>query len=845
MISIYVNDSQLVLGRNTTLTVEFNNALFANPDVDGDISFSFSLPVEGNERLLGFPNMPQCGGARKLPCTVYCNGNFSWNGQLVVQKASFNTLSAALVINPYPDGFGKRMMTENEDNEIEISDSLSAHDTAWAQFLAASIHNQDVKFAPFFNADGYGSDNDNWGFWKGSMRRKVVNELFFDGGGNLIDSVRNPFSKANNSHFDLQKYDGKDEETGEMRYSKYTEHNQLAFCPQIRIAKVFEIWCRNAGYSLVNHLGEDLNKTFMQSQRSLDGTKAQYVNDEEVIIETQAKTYVTNGFHWCESYYLNGQSQDCYVHDGEVWLPVTGTWELSVEGIFDPDMKEEIQSPNDYAKLKKVMLYAYDGTGQVNIDDIVAGIENVLYVNEIEKTGSFSIEKKIVVNHTFTDEGIRFLLCCNVEYHCFEQNYMTGELVEQILTKWQKVENVRMKIVFRLLGADTVQRGLNIFRRRFRIVETLPEVTNAAFLKAMMETMGLCYFVSNKTKRVEIVPFAMLRNAGSLDLTNWELTRETDLQTPEETLQTFRLKPLKDENYNEDLRLTDMGGNDLPDPYTKHKHLVLLTKTNTLYRAETEEDEEENWIEKWEEYSGNPDKLETGNGEEQNCEPGVSIPHQRFTGTSENDDFLTGIQVIGEAMLNMFLMAGHPMEMAEIIRKVWEKMITNNSDPQNNEHDTATNELPQFMVADFVISSDIYNPGEKNSDIILTQYRGLRKREYFMNENGGYVWNEVMLPVWNGEFSLTAKGENSLGEKYVKPVLELANHKTITYKLRLPVNMMQPVEDLLRPSDLPPERQTRFIVIRNVKTVPKKITFQIDNDRDDTVLCQIEAVKVY
>ncbi len=107
------------------------------------------------------------------------------------------------------------------------------------------------------------------------------------------------------------------------------------------------------------------------------------------------------------------------------------------------------------------------------------------------------------------------------------------------------------------------------------------------------------------------------------------------------------------------------------------------------------------------------------------------------------------------------------------------------------------------------------------------------------------MWNEVMLPVWNKEFSLTAKGENSLGEKYVKPVLELANHKTITYKLRLPANMMQPVEDLLRPSELPPDRQTRFIVIRNVKTVPKKITFQIDNSIDDTVLCKIEAMKVY
>ena len=74
------------------------------------------------------------------------------------------------------------------------------------------------------------------------------------------------------------------------------------------------------------------------------------------------------------------------------------------------------------------------------------------------------------------------------------------------------------------------------------------------------------------------------------------------------------------------------------------------------------------------------------------------------------------------------------------------------------------------MVAGFTISSDIYNSGEKPSDIILTQYRGLRKRDY-SHDGGSHVWNEVMLPVWNGEFSLTARGTNSLGEKYVKPVL--------------------------------------------------------------------------
>lgn len=790
MIHIYIKGQEVVIGRNITMTVELNNALFANPDVEGDVSFTFTLPVKGNERLLGFPNMPQCAGTKKLPCTIYCNSNFSWNGQLVVQKASHNTLSAALIINPYPDGFGKRSLNKNEDDEIVISSSMQTHDTAWAHFLAASIHDPDLKFAPFFNTDGYGSDNDSWGYWNGYARRKVVNELFFDGNGNLIESDGLPFSMTNNRSFNVREADGTNEETGETVWKTYIETNQLAFCPQIRISRIFNIWCRNAGYAFINHLGDDLNKTFTQSQRSLDATQSQFGIEPGLTITSH-----------------NGQTEMPYVHDGAVWPPYSGWWEFYMECDYSM-VKFQIQNPieasnpaDTIAKLRwpiKIFLYM----GSCNANELGNGqCENgsILYETEINNTGSTIYFKNDKIRITTADEGLKYAMVAQYQYY-EREGYGGGYYseYEYKYTLWQHVSDIDMNIAFRFISPDQKQAGFNIFRNRFRIAETLPDVTNSAFLKTMTEAMGLCYFVSGKTKKVEIVPYAMLRNAGSINLTDWELTRETDVQPPEETLQSYRLKPLKDEEYNEELRLADTDGNNLPDAYANHEHLTLLTKTNTLYRASMQEHEDMNWVEAWEEYSGNPDKLEIGSGEEQNREPGVRIPHQRFVGSGRV----------------------HPGT------------------------DTDTGETPQLMVADFTICSDLYNTEEKPSEIILTQYRGLRKREY-NSQYGHNIWNEVMLPVWNGEFSLTAKGENSLGEKYVKPVLELANHKTITYKLRLPTGMMQPVEDLLRPSDLPPERQTRFIVIRNVKTVPKKITFQIDNDRDDTVLCQIEAVKVY
>ena len=791
MIRIVTDGQDLVLNHSTTMTVELNNAIFVSPDVEGDISFTFTLPAEGNRRPLGFPDKPQCEAPHEVPCSVYCNGNFNWNGKLIIQKASKDTISVAIIINPYPGGYGKRQLEENEDTEIVISKSLSVHSVAWKKFLAASINKPDVKFAPFFNGEGYGSDNEDWGFWHGQSRRKVVNELFFDSSGNMIESESLPFSQAHNKTFDVSENGESGQEAQE--YTSYTEKNQLAFCPQIRIARILEILCRNAGYYFINHLGEDLNSTFLQSQKSLDGTAAQFEQGNPVIRGDSGETTLPNNMGYpVRGVYMmpvDTYSEE-HIIEGKTNLPVSGWWNFTVNldcivqrepGFWYADWEE-------YVRVSVCLV-----NGNRTYEELTTG-EDVIQewdfkLSEVKvsrKKGKCRAKMAMTQKLHLESEnatGLRFYICA---YH-----YNTKDIFN--------IVSYRMTMEAVEISADTEQSGFNIFRSRFSIPEILPDISNASLLKTMLETMGLCYFISGKTKRIEIVPYAMLHEAGSLDLTEYELTRETETETPEETLRTFRLKPMKDESYNENLRAPDVRGNHLPDAYSNHERLVLLTKTNTLYRAAVQEHEDLNWVEGWEEHSGNPDRLEVGGGEEENREPSVSIPHQRFVG---------GGRV-------------HP------------------------ETDTATGETPQLMVADFTISSDIYNISEKPSDLILTQYRGLRKRAYISTATDGYVWNAVMLPVWNNEFSLTAKGENSLGEKYIKPVLELLGHKTITYKLRLPANMMQQVENLLRPSELPPERQTRFIVIRNVKTVPKKITFQIDNSIDDTVLCQIEAVKVY
>ena len=765
MIRLLVNGhgQQLNLSPNSSITVEINNALFASPDIEGDISFSFTLPVEGNEMVLEFTHLPQTGKMKKLPCQVYCNGGFNWSGQLVLQKSSREKITAALVINPYPEGFGKAKLTDNHDEEVVISQSREYHNQAWEDFLAASIDNQDVKFAPFFNEEGYGNENEDYGHWYGISRKKIVNAIFFNQDGTLIDAAGSLFSKAHNERIELD--DGDD--------SVHIEMNQLAFCPQIRIARILETWCQNAGYKFINHLGEDFNKTYLQSMKSLDGTMAQYEMSETVLA---ANANVTLNSQYNHYYKLEGDSP--YLQNGMIDFPSSGWWRMSVAVRFklavDPGIVYFVVMTENASEI--------DGGGVISQNAMICKRQsNRVYTAE----GSFNI----YLPSTAVASPVKMI--------CRDADGSPVSLIDWETASYE--QDLGFYVTVRQISSDQEQLGFNIFRSKFRIPELLPDISNASFIKATLETMGLCYFVSAKTKTIEIVPYAKLKKAKSLDLSDYELTRETETSEPKEILQSFRLKPLKDAEYNEDLRLDDVDAK-LPDAYSHHEHLVLRTQTNTLYRAELKETESESsWEEGWEEYSGNPDRLEIGEGDEEKREPSVLIPHQRLFSMSRR----------------------HP------------------------DTDTQSGQTPQLMVADFTICSDLYNTAEMPNDILLTQYRGFRQRRWEGSTEYRNSCNEVMLPVWNNEFSLTAKGENSLGEKYIKPVLELHGHKTITYKLRLPANMMQPVENLLRPSELESERQTRFIVIRNVKTVPKKITFQIDNSIDDTVLCQIEAVKVY
>lgn len=778
MIEIIIQNEKVTLPEKLSINIDIHNALFSSDEIEGDVMYSFDLPVEGNERILSFVHLPQCSSRKSYECAVKIDGVVHFRGKMILQKSSDTKISAAVIINPYPESFADRSLKENNSDYYTIATTPSTHNGAWRAFISEMVANHNVKFAPFFNAEAYGSNNEDYGFWKGVARDKVVNAIVYDSDGNIINSIT-PFSQAENKMFDLTKDDGLDAE-GEPVVSQYIERNQLCFAPQIRLSHILQIFCNNAGYEFVNHLGEELDNIFVQGVKALDATMAQYENmEDDFRIVTTASEVIDNSWMYCNSFWLDGQSQDLYVHNGKVWLPSSGWWLFSIESEFTH--VAEYNPNNPFASVPDywVDLYIYSGT--YTVEELVAG--QVVPVLKIRtrmgrETKAAAIEEAVYIPENFTNVGLKFL-------------YVRKKKNQD---KKVAVEGSVNNITVRRLGQDSQQCGFNIFRKGFTVAECCPDITNADFIKTCLAALGLCYFVSGTTRRIEVVPYSQIKKfAMSIDLTEYVIHPETEVKHQENSRQKFILKPILNQPVEENLRVPD-AEEILPDPYVFHGKIIFRRSTNTFYRAEkVETDEGNGWSEEWAEYSGNNIPLEIGdeNAKEKRIEPSVVVPHLRETGFTE-------------------ISSG---------RKI------------------------MYAVGDFELESDIYNL-EKSTQMILTYHRGLRDVKYDKLGEDPECVTEVMCPSLEGEFSIKTSGENSLGELYVAPVLELNSHREISYKMRLPINKLQMVEELLRPNVNPVVYQTRFIVINNVKSVPKSIQFQIDSSTSD-VLCQIDAVTVY
>ncbi len=218
-----------------------------------------------------------------------------------------------------------------------------------------------------------------------------------------------------------------------------------------------------------------------------------------------------------------------------------------------------------------------------------------------------------------------------------------------------------------------------------------------------------------------------------------------------------------------------------------------MENENQYRKAEREGNAISNWVFRWNPQSGANQTLEVGNGNEENVTPSLKVPVMKVTDTgTSSTEFILQIEQAG--------------------------------------------------------CSPLFETGNTGFGMVLETYLGNRKLN---NPQVNDIYFEVAQPTCYdrdgqdvGGVSLTVDGENSVGQRWVKPWLSLlAKYEKVKCRFQLPLAMFISLWRLLKPQDESAESQTRWLMVGNVKSLPVKITFQF-TEGGDTVIADVEAAKL-
>lgn len=790
-IRIIVNGKDLVLRSDTTLSMEMNNALFADDAIEGDVVYQFEVPVAGNEVTLGFSHLPYTRNSRRFDCTVLIGGVNMISGRLVVQDVTATAFQVAVLFNPYPDGFGNKMLNSCTSEEFVISDNLTKHKDNWKEFLKKSLsEGSDVKFSPFINEEAYGDDNAGFGMWHGRSVEKLVNRLFWQFENSLVEHrTLKPFVELFCDEYVFTNEESKD---------VTKEWNQFSWCPQIRVSAALAMLVAESGYCFVDHINDELKRVFLQGAKALDGSKTDYDNVKGVRLQAVS---VPAGYkdRWGNSIrggFFTATEAGCSNDDDMLKESYSGNDAYGIKFPYAGQYRVRI-SATFFSAHKSKLYFAVMPAGIVS-----RTLDDALYYKDLStrlvdqrndrdkrKTGNpydsatpYKIDEEFEV--TIPSTATTPLYYVNLYYrlnggdNVFDVQYSLDD-------KSKDRDHAELEIESLDLEKGL---GLNIFANKYRLADLMPKVSNSAFLTTMMRTLGLCYFADNKSRQIELISLPEMMKAGSLDLSSYVLTRETELAMPEMKKYGVSLDSLESADIDADVYI---GEYDtfwrLPDPKKHLNKKAFVRNLNAYYAAVQVEDKDSSWRVEWQRCSGNNRKMTVGSGEESEKKLDAIIPWQETR-------FFTVLRD-GVIIANM--------------------------------------NIP------FRMQSSIYPADETSDKVFLMYYRG----PISFNDHSAYkaFKFEDMRPVVPGEFSLTTTGENSLGEKYIKPWMKLNyTARTVTYKLRVPVLKALEIMRLIQPQRELPANQVRFVMVDNVKSVPKKITFEA-SVTSDMLLCEIEA----
>ena len=801
MIDIKINGKSLVLYHNTTLLIELNNSLFASDVITGDVTYTFEIPVKGNEDAFSFSHDVHALRGKRYDCSILFSGVQFVSGVLVIQKVARYSVEVGVICNNLPKGWADKSVREDINEIVEIASangSLYQHKYAWKRFLSGSLDPASgIKFGLIRNDENYGADNEDFGYWNGGSMIPLVNRLFLYN-GEPVENIDKPLMHLfNDAHF----------------FNEELEMNQMAFCPQFRLVEVLRKVFLSAGYRVVGDFfkDEDISKVFLQSPVALDGDTYQYVNSlsasaiwtpDEDDPRFTSIVYVrfSSGFnqiHWLYSvpsganwsgnrleepfsYILEDGTHYC---PAPAFVPFSGSNIVDSIGRFVPPVEGvyrvsfSIRIPLFYFKSSSVVarmpgaVLLCKGHYPLTLTDgcVVCSKE---YDNLLDRDSALSGEFVLPVTSAEITAGDRYGLMVV---------YIAEGNVVFAVPPGPSILDIA------LFEHSTVP-GLNIFAKSFSLGQCLPDMTNSAFLNAIRKAFGVAFFTDKSTNTVELSTASQIVNTESLNLTDYVLNNETSVTvTPTACTFSYGIMESSPDPDQSTLLPPVQSVSELPDAFANVDKYCFVRDSNGYWHSEKEEDESTCWRYVWRKAYGNDNFLQAGDPD------------------GDAKDLSTAAIV--------------PMQCEYALKSA----------------DGSKSLIPDIP---FRIESPMFGK-EKGSDLIFLYYRG---RERYLYRKTGRIYEfESMLPVSESGFSIRTEGSSSSGELFIRPWLDVVSSSDIfKYQFRLPLLKALEVLGLFRPAI--GVHAARWIIVDNVRTMPRKVTLEISNSCD-TILCEIESVR--
>jgi len=794
MLSIRVNNKEIYIKKGTSIQMEVNNAVFSTDEIPGEIIYTFDVPAQPNDKIFNYARFVYVKKIKRFGAEILVGGIPVANGDLYIQQATKTSYSLGLVVNPFPPGWTEKKLNETDHGEIVISKNSTEHQDKWREFLKNSLkENADIKFPLFIDENFYGGKNPDFGFVDGkqaalypygnrppALEKFFVNRLFVNG----------------NDLAELESSLG-------IRIFNNVK-NSFCFCPAINLFYFVDLFFKNIDVNLTGNFFDNkkLKKLYYQSLNSLDGSLSDFDDIKlGVFIKTNKElvshNYKDNSIYLHTIMNCNGEEMQ-YFKAKESGLT---HFDITVNIILPEVFFDEQPSTTSPLLLMYIMPEMFVGHRDPIVEPAYLGGLNPffgspnakLYYEERptpEEIPTVFVKPLIQLElnpYTGNLTQLKYSFDANIQkdkIYRFYINRYTTTSVEFDSLNLDLLTNSKLNLF------DTPGYPFNYFSKKLIQKHHTPNLSNGEFINTLKQTFGLALYIDQQKKEIELSFIKDIINSGYIQLDKYLLTNETTISETEETEIVYKFPPVTDNEIDESRLMAEVQSiDDLLSAKNNFGKIAFIRNQNKFVEGVKEGDAVENWIYKYKKYCGNNKTISAGEGETQEVSPAVLIPNMK-------------------------------------------------------DIDRVINAKDVILEIDKTGVSPLISTGTTEFELVLINCPGLKTLTKAI-DNVYYKFESAELVSADNTktYDLCVTGENSIGENFIAPWLNLlVNHETITHKFLFDVKTFLLVWRLLKPQSTTPEQQTRWVMVQSIKLLPKKITFQFTEGKD-YILAEIEFAK--